>query len=243
MIECPKCGYDNDLGRIFCAKCGDKLEISRVKAPSRIRHRGRGKGATSMQTTLMLMGGNFVRIIVLACIAALLTAIALPPKFERLDITEADLASFQEKKTQVSDAVDNQQEVKMMFTESEVNASMADSVKETTKKAQSNRPVLDSVYIQFREGDALLTAQNKWKWFRLGVQVLSEPKNVSEKWTFTPKVIWIGRLHIPQQLNATIVDVFLSKILNFDSERQILNQMSAISIKPGQLSLVSKKSE
>ena len=31
MLICPKCGYDNELGRIFCHSCGDKLDLSNIK--------------------------------------------------------------------------------------------------------------------------------------------------------------------------------------------------------------------
>jgi hypothetical protein len=34
MLPCPKCGYSNELGRIFCHQCGTKLDLSQIKAPS-----------------------------------------------------------------------------------------------------------------------------------------------------------------------------------------------------------------
>ena len=42
MIECPKCHFSNELGRIFCHQCGSKLDLTKVKAPSegaRVRRR------------------------------------------------------------------------------------------------------------------------------------------------------------------------------------------------------------
>lgn len=35
MLPCPKCGYDNELGRIFCHQCGQKLDLDAIKPPSR----------------------------------------------------------------------------------------------------------------------------------------------------------------------------------------------------------------
>ena len=35
MLLCPKCGYDNELGRIFCHQCGQKLDLDAIKPPSR----------------------------------------------------------------------------------------------------------------------------------------------------------------------------------------------------------------
>jgi len=35
MLPCPQCGYDNELGRIFCHRCGQKLDLDAIKPPSR----------------------------------------------------------------------------------------------------------------------------------------------------------------------------------------------------------------
>jgi uncharacterized membrane protein YvbJ len=32
MIICPKCGNDNPLGRVFCGKCGSKLDFSHTSS-------------------------------------------------------------------------------------------------------------------------------------------------------------------------------------------------------------------
>ena len=34
MVICQKCGYDNELGRIFCHSCGTKLNLSEIKSVS-----------------------------------------------------------------------------------------------------------------------------------------------------------------------------------------------------------------
>lgn len=31
LIKCPKCGFENQLGAIFCRNCGEKLDIEKVK--------------------------------------------------------------------------------------------------------------------------------------------------------------------------------------------------------------------
>ena len=35
MLNCTKCGFDNELGRIFCHQCGAKLDLDQIKPPSR----------------------------------------------------------------------------------------------------------------------------------------------------------------------------------------------------------------
>jgi hypothetical protein len=31
LIKCPKCGFENQLGGIFCRNCGEKLDIERIR--------------------------------------------------------------------------------------------------------------------------------------------------------------------------------------------------------------------
>src|ERR1051325_5098373 len=46
MIACQACGHNNPLGRVFCQKCGTKLDLSRVRAP------GGGGGETEGGVTV-----------------------------------------------------------------------------------------------------------------------------------------------------------------------------------------------
>ena len=47
MLVCPKCSFDNELGRIFCHQCGAKLDLDKIKptsGPGRIVRRKRRGG-------------------------------------------------------------------------------------------------------------------------------------------------------------------------------------------------------
>lgn len=65
MLICPKCGYDNELGRIFCHQCGQKLDLDAIKPPSR--------GGKSLKTKKGFSLGTWIRRAVgLALLLALL---------------------------------------------------------------------------------------------------------------------------------------------------------------------------
>ena len=67
MLICPKCGYDNELGRIFCHSCGDKLDLSNIKPATAAEKKLRkAKRETA----------NVTRWIVRLCIAGVVLLIA-----------------------------------------------------------------------------------------------------------------------------------------------------------------------
>ena len=56
MVECSACGQQNELGRVFCAGCGTKLNLDMVVSLDRERRRGRRKsrGVSSFVIVLLL---------------------------------------------------------------------------------------------------------------------------------------------------------------------------------------------
>lgn len=81
MLICQKCGYDNELGRIFCHQCGTKLDLDAIKPVSR-----GGKSLKSRKGRLT--GGKLIRhgielafLLFLVCAGYLmLTTPAIPTK-------------------------------------------------------------------------------------------------------------------------------------------------------------------
>jgi hypothetical protein len=241
MIECPKCQHDNDLGRIFCAKCGEKLDISRVRAPSGIR-RKKGR-AVPFDKAISIAITKFIKIAFLAAFAALLTALWAPPKVQRSPLAYAHVETFQHKFEELTTMLDSQQEGSVIFTEGDINASMAQAVhKAVQKQKDASGAKLEGIYIQLRKGDALITVQNKWKWFKISVQIQAQPtKTKTGGYTFSTKRLWIGRMQIPNALNDQLQKGLISTLWsNFQNEKQILERLQGVDITPGKVTLISK---
>jgi hypothetical protein len=242
MIECPKCGHDNDLGRIFCVECGEKLDISKVSAPSGIRRRKKGGSA---QSKGQMIGGAVVKVIkltFLAAVCAVLTLLWLQPDFQRKTFGVNELASYVANRTQMEDALRNQQSAKIVLTEPEVNAAMAKAIIDTTKGQKDAGEIkLESIYFRFADKSAIMTAQNKVKWFRLSVQVKVSPVKTVDKWHFKVDRVWVGRLPFPAFLNDRVVDSFIKRLFaDFGAERELIEKMDAVELKTGELTLASK---
>jgi len=74
MLTCSKCGYDNELGRIFCHSCGAKLDLSNIKSPSQGGAKLKRKGGTGGK----LVGRTIVILILVALIAVIYLAAQVP---------------------------------------------------------------------------------------------------------------------------------------------------------------------
>ncbi len=252
MLQCPKCQNDNDLGRIFCAKCGEKLDITHVGPPSGVSRRSKkGEKAIPFTQMLSMAARKFVKVVFLAVFAALVTLIWLPPDLQRITFYVQNREAYKTKiELMASAAPDIVTEI--AFEEGDINASMAEAVRKTTEGAGEGWQIrLNSVYFSLRDDLVVVTAENKIKWFRLTLQLEAKPVETDGKWEFIPTAVRIGRFQLAPQLGGKKADdAILQKLLDFtfkklwagaETEKQILESVSKIVVKPGKIILTSKK--
>lgn len=239
MLECPKCKHDNDLGRIFCVKCGEKLDISKVAPPSGAVRRTR-KGKRQFPMKMIVKGAIFktIKVIFLAAVMALITAILLPPEVQRRSNSEQNFEAYQVKRTELDEGILNEKGVSVVFEEGDLNAMLAQLVKNTPGNSAGKMPLkLESFYISLQDGSAVITSQYKWQYFNLYVQLGVKPVMKGGKCTFQPVAARIGRLRIPPALTPVLdkagepFRIFLSGL---EAEKTILEKVASVVVKPGQ---------
>src|SRR6266404_2025247 len=118
MVICSKCGYDNELGRIFCHSCGAKLNLSEIKPVNQ-----GGKDLTKKKS------GGAVRmlkrvvniVIVLAIGTAVVLALQVTP-LRPISTSNEDLTSIDKKRFEL-DALNLQKSPRTItISETELNA-------------------------------------------------------------------------------------------------------------------------
>ena len=249
MIECSKCQHDNDLGRIFCVKCGEKLDISKVRAPSGIVRRSKeGKKNVPAKKMVMIGLGKFIKVAILAVMTAMITLICLPPHLQQESFSENNLSAFQEKRAKLEEAVTLQQEVRLVFEEADLNAYLSEAIQKSTTTAKEPKgPSLENIYIGLGDGVVTTTIQEKWRWFRFSVQMRAKTVSQNDKWQFRVDEIRIGRWPIPSwfppQAKDSVATAFKVIWKDLSTERQWLEDLSSLEIKPKQMILVTKKGE
>ncbi len=243
MIICPKCQYDNDLGRIFCAKCGEKLDISRVRAPSSVRRRAKSGRNMSFQKMFSIALKKMFKVAILAAVCSIVSMLLLSPKVQRKDFSVSSLESFQAKRAKLDDASSTEQQLKFTFTEGEINSAIAQAISNSNKAEAANPNLikLESMYFALEDGAAVVTFHNKWRWFRLSLQERVTPLQVNDNWTFQLSTFWIGRLRLPPVINKFVDDQYFSKIwTGFVAEKGIIEHLGSLEIKPGEAHLTTK---
>ncbi|MDD2709557.1 MAG: zinc ribbon domain-containing protein [Verrucomicrobiae bacterium] len=247
MLVCPKCQYDNELGRIFCAKCGEKLDLNRVGPQSGVVKRARS-GKKQMPFGKIVASGmtKFIEVIMLAAVAAFLTLIMMPPQVFRKGFDDRHFESYQNKQTQLIEAVSVDQVVSMNLDEEELNSMLSQVVKQA-QKAMADQPIgLDSAYVSIRDGVAVVVIQMKWKYFRLVFSLEVKPALVENRMTFVPVGARVGRVRVPPEsaLSLERIQKIAKGLLNgLETEKQILAKTESLVFKPGQVSLKTRKTD
>jgi hypothetical protein len=112
-IICDKCNAENELGRVFCTNCGQKLDLTQHTSIGEIR-----EGAFSR---LMRLAFKIGRIIVTVAICLAVLAAVWPV---RVVAPRSDLRSVQRvsQKLQAIKMLQSGQSIVVAFTEPEINA-------------------------------------------------------------------------------------------------------------------------
>lgn len=244
MLNCPQCGYDNDIGRIFCAKCGQKLEISRVGVPSSVRRGARrGKKGLAFGQLVQFLLRKLFQVTILAAAVAFLVSVWLLPRESVRPGGEKDLESFQKKRAAFEEAFGSQAGGQFVFSEEELNSALALAVANTRKAAGENAGglQLEKLTVALGQGTATLTITQKYKWFRLAVQSTAKLQNDGARWSFAPTEIRIGRWLTPALLHPQLVPVLQKFLADLATEQQRLGEAAGAEIRPGEFAITAPK--
>ena len=240
MIPCPKCGYDNELGRIFCHQCGTKLDLDQIKPVSR-----GGKSLKRKRPSRVV--GNIVRLCGWLVTVALLVAIVmmlLVPEVATVPSTPDDLASFALKRGRLESAVERKRSFTATISESELNAFLDSLGFDKAKTPRSFVEPMD-VQIQLSKDSVQVMVVAR---IRVGSMVekklllsmTGKPAVRDGGFVIQPVAASIGRLPLPSVIveKTAFVRSYFGRIFaNLTEERKLLNRLSSIAVQPKQVVL------
>jgi len=236
MLKCGKCGFNNELGRIFCHQCGTKLDLNEIKPPSqggpKIRRRRAWK--TSAIVTRVF------EVVVFALLAWAIYLMSQVPEVKPIKPTNADLLGADNKRLELDQLVLREKPVSLEVTEAELNAFIGSiafdkpkgaSLEVVPKRFQTrlNDGVVELIFL----GDLNVGPSFSKKLYLnlTGVQVVED--NYFE---FRPVAAYIGQLPIhPTLLQATsfVQNSFARILIKLNHERELLDKLSSISVTRG----------
>jgi hypothetical protein len=234
MLACPKCGFDNELGRIFCHQCGTKLDLEQIKPTSRGGKKlTRGKESPGVSRIAL-------RVFEVAVVALIVWSVFLlvqVPSVPRIASTEQDALSIERKRIALQRLIDQNKEASIQLSAGELNAFLG---KLGFEKAEGKGVKITPNSLQIQLGANEITVivignlevgSSMKKEFYLSCTGV--PTIEDRHFVFRPNGAAIGALPIhPQILDSTgSIQHYLSALFrNLSEERKLLDKLTSITV-------------
>lgn len=232
MLICDKCGYDNQLGRIFCHSCGAKLEISHIHAPigneKKRKQIKRGLTRTVRASIKLGLAGVVLLTIVLVCLAPVVAPV-LP--------TNDELVAADGKYVDLQKLVNSQKPGRVTVTAAELNAFINQKPLDTPTGSDIRiAPVVRRVSL--RDGrvkvELLATAHLGTIYDKpLFFAYEGQPTIAGGHFVFRPTGAWLGQLPIAPRL-PWLIPLFEQRIVSLladlAGDQVALDKLTAINV-------------
>ncbi len=238
MLECSKCGFNNELGRIFCHQCGAKLEVDKIKPPTpgaKMRRRAVASARKTVRVVIEL--GIAVGLI------AVIALICLVPEVPPVKPTNAEMVAADTKRLDLQQLVNGSKAGSIELTDGELNAFLNTLGMEKPKgsgillapitiRAEFGNGTVKLGYL----GDLQLGSVHKQVYLGLAGRLSVAQGAVR----FEPTGGWIGRLPLHPKLvewTGLLQNCFSGLFEKQDVEKQALGKLTSITISDGKATL------
>jgi hypothetical protein len=214
-INCHQCGATNDFGRVFCIKCGAKLDFETAERKVHTQRRTEKRGA------LWRLIRGFFLLGLLAAIGLILWPITPTGATG----TPEQAAQFRAKILQLESAIAEERAASAEFSEAEVNAHLAQIV----RYAQSQNPTqevwelkLEGIHVALQPDQFVFLMTASRSPLMLSYEMVGSPVAGSKPMQLKiSKVRW-GHLPIPVPVSGWLTDRISLIVLSMTRERTVL---------------------
>jgi len=149
MIKCQKCGFENQLGAIFCRQCGGKLDLEELRPDVKDKKK---QGCFKF-------GCKIFVIMFLLSISALVFVLFFPMSYtEYAPMAEKEKTEFDKKMKNVKATLEGKNKMRFYsFTPAEMSELLKDFGKEYLPDFK-----MDDIVIEVRDGKPVLILQQKF---------------------------------------------------------------------------------
>lgn len=231
VIECPKCHQGNELGRMFCTRCGVKLDMTQMTK------RGPGEFDAAKFTRSALQIGVFALVLLLV----LLLIWPATPAGKRGD--EQELAALLGQRAALKQALQRGQEVKLEVSETALNAYLIASL----KAARSNEEAaagwmmnLKELNVGLKAGKVTATATSSWGPLTISWQVTGVPVVKEKQFQLDVKSGRIGHVGLPGGGAAWMASRVAVLFNRWAADRELLDAIASVTVESGSVTLLSR---
>jgi len=233
MLPCQKCGYNNELGRIFCHQCGQKLDLDAIRPASRggksLKPKGKNLAVKWIRRAVEMM----VLLVLLYAVHLLLEVVPEPAKPSETETVAAD-----KKWLALEKLVGRRQPSQVEISPAEAKAFLAALKAKKTDVKWGFVP--ERIWIEFAAGSVDLQMLAT---MRMGGALEKKvyltysgvPKIQNGQLVFEAKAGSMGRLNWPIGVVNTLGFhryIFADVLGRLTTERETLSQLSRIEVHP-----------
>ena len=224
-IKCPKCGLENQLGRIFCHRCGSKLEFSEGSFQEAKIHFSPGRLLARLVRVGISMG-------LLAAIVLMCMPVTLPGRAG----TRQDVVLLDQKIRVLRRAVLDGRRMEETVREAEVNGYLDDARNRSAKEAKAGPVKLDltSINIALRPDRVALVLHAKLGPVTLSFEVQGKPAKKQNRFSLDVVGGRIGHLPLPAVAADWVSRKVSGVFSKMERERQLLDDAHEIVAQDGQ---------
>jgi hypothetical protein len=230
-IQCPKCGHNNKLGRLFCERCSQRLEMTDSKM--RVMH--------SPGEWLKHHGARVSRALIALVLLGIIGLILWPVAPAGRAGTQQDAEQLRVKMVALSQAVENRMQTKERITEMEANAYLEEIVRNTKQSMAGGQMEIRTINLRLQKqaGITVLLSTGLGP-LNLTYEILGKPARGGSGFSLQPEAARMGHLPVPGSAMhwlARRVSVVFSRL---DRERRLLGMMQRIDIQDGSADLITR---
>lgn len=244
-LVCPACNHANEVERVYCHNCGEKLDRSLLPKVSEMTgtddqekvKKQVKKMMNPQRGAFMANVKTFIQIVALSAVVAAVFLACLPPdavppvKTGMPDRRPGDLwESMMSSKLPVS----------LTFNETEINYHLSRSLKQEDNAIGLK---FERAFVNFTPGIFTLTAQRDAYGLTLYSGASFKPVLADGKWSMEITGLRFGRLGFPPALGK-LASVSLGGVGKaFEKQAKQLDRLEKIAIGEGMISLVTKPAQ
>lgn len=230
QLTCEQCGAANEIGRLFCGQCGERLNLAGFR-PGRPR-RGIGAAlARGIKRTL--------RLALLAALLSLLLALLWPTPTPGTPGELEQGRALYERILHAEQSIRRREPARLLIQEEEINAyleAMIAHMDEVTAQ-EDYRLRTKAVNLSFTPEYIIVHILTRWGPVRLSYEISGQP-HVNERGVWLEVLgIKLGHVPMPDPLRARMADAMVGLFSELEREQFILRHVTRAELAEGYLKL------
>lgn len=232
-LTCEQCGAANEIGRLFCGQCGERLNLTGFR-PGRPR-RGVGAGRA---------GGikRLVRLVLLAALLTLLIALLWPTAPQGKPGTSEQGEALYENLLNMEQSIRRRERARLTIQEEEINAYLGMLIAQMDERPAENRSRLktQAVNLSFTPEYVIVHILTAWGPVRLSYEITGWPRVNGRGASLDAQRVRLGHVPMPDPLMARMAERLGNVFAQLEREQFILRHVTRVDLGDGLLRLTTE---